>query len=94
MQAEGLLISITQPRQFRAVGLLGLFKAGTDDLRESLLVELSGRDAYRQGYELASSDPNVEYVSKLRGQIRIHRVEDFARLPTAGSPDPDEGGES
>ncbi len=59
------------------VGLLGLsFKSGTDDLRESPLVEVAER-LYGKGYDLRIYDTNVRY-SALQGS-NLSFVE--ARLP-------------
>ena len=59
------------------VGLLGLsFKSGTDDLRESPLVEVAER-LYGKGYDLRIYDTNVRY-SALHGS-NLSFVE--ARLP-------------
>ena len=65
----------------RTVGFLGLsFKAGTDDLRESPLVELAER-LYGRGYDIRIFDPNIQ-IKKLTGaNLRYVR----ARLPHLGA---------
>jgi len=61
----------------RRVALLGLaFKAGTDDLRESPMVELAER-LIGKGCELKIFDPNVA-VARLMGSNQAHMEE---RLP-------------
>ncbi|WP_236236929.1 nucleotide sugar dehydrogenase [Pseudomonas faucium] len=55
-------IDLIERQDKRKVALLGLsFKAGTDDLRESPLVELAER-LIGKGYELRIFDSNVEYA--------------------------------
>jgi GDP-mannose 6-dehydrogenase len=61
----------------RNIGILGLsFKADTDDLRESPLVELAER-LYGRGYDIRIFDPNIQ-IKKLTGaNLKYVR----ARLP-------------
>ena len=72
----------------RRVGLFGLsFKSGTDDLRESPLVDLAERLVGR-GYELLIYDSNVA-LSRLQGANRTYitaRIPHLDRL-LASSPD-------
>ncbi len=61
--------------KFQRIGLIGLgFKANTDDLRESPLVELAER-LLGKGYDLKIFDPNVS-VAQLTGSNKeyIHKV--------------------
>ncbi|MFB6890014.1 nucleotide sugar dehydrogenase [Kitasatospora sp. NPDC056327] len=68
----------------RRVGLFGLsFKPGTDDLRESPLVELAER-LFGKGYDLRIHDPNVN-LSRLLGANREYietRLPHLAQLLT------------
>ncbi len=62
MQIERVVKQVQQLRR-RQVGLFGLsFKPGTDDLRESPLVELAER-LIGKGYNLLIYDPNVSYAA-------------------------------
>jgi GDP-mannose 6-dehydrogenase len=76
------VFSLIEATGKRRVGLLGLaFKPGTDDLRESPLVELAERLLGR-GYELLIYDPQVA-VSRLLGANRAYvdqRIPHLSRL--------------
>ncbi|MEZ5667946.1 MAG: nucleotide sugar dehydrogenase [Alphaproteobacteria bacterium] len=63
----------------RRVGMLGLtFKSGTDDLRESPLVELAER-LYGKGYELRIFDRNIQ-IPRLVGANRDYAATHLAHL--------------
>ena len=72
----------------RRVGLFGLsFKSGTDDLRESPLVELAERLVGR-GYELLIYDSNVA-LSRLQGANRAYITARIPHLDRLLAPSPD-----
>ena len=89
----------------KRVGMLGLsFKSGTDDLRESPLVEVAER-LYGKGYDLRIYDRNVRYAA-LTGSnlhyVRSHlphlsalivddiaKVWDHAEIIVVGNADPE-----
>jgi GDP-mannose 6-dehydrogenase len=79
----------------RKVSMFGLaFKAGTDDLRESPLVELAERLLGR-GFDLRIWDPHVT-VSRLSGANREHveaRIPHLSRLLTTSLPEAVEHGD-
>lgn len=63
----------------RRIGIFGLsFKAGTDDLRESPLVELAER-LIGKGYDILIYDANVA-VSRLMGANRAHIAEQLPHI--------------
>ena len=73
----------------RRVGLLGLsFKSGTDDLRESPMVELAERLLGR-GFDLRIHDAQVA-VSRLRGANRAYVDSRIPHLSTLLTPSPDD----
>lgn len=82
------VVDVITARDVRRVGLFGLgFKAGTDDLRESPMVELAERLLGR-GFELLIYDDQVA-VSRLLGANRAYveaRIPHLSRL-MAASPD-------
>jgi GDP-mannose 6-dehydrogenase len=74
----------------KRIGIIGLsFKTGTDDLRESPLVELAER-LHGKGYSLRIYDPNVQYEALVGANLNFIKshvphlselmVEDFADL--------------
>jgi GDP-mannose 6-dehydrogenase len=66
---------------YRRIGILGLsFKAGTDDLRESPVVELAER-LIGKGYDLRIYDRNVN-LAKVTGTNRDHLLN---RIPHIGA---------
>lgn len=66
LQVDRAFDIITSRATTRKIGLLGLsFKSGTDDLRESPLVEVAER-LFGKGYDLKIFDANVSY-SRLTG---------------------------
>jgi len=73
----GRAVELVERHPGQRIGMLGLsFKAGTDDLRESPLVELAARLVER-GYDVAIYDSNVS-ADRLTGANRDYVL---ARLP-------------
>ncbi|MEQ8497177.1 MAG: UDP-glucose/GDP-mannose dehydrogenase family protein [Gammaproteobacteria bacterium] len=74
-------VDLVRARPGRRVSLLGLsFKAGTDDLRESPLVELARR-LDEAGYDVRIFDSNV-VIERLTGANREQVLGQLPRLPT------------
>lgn len=75
-------IQLIMEKGYRKIGILGFsFKAGTDDLRESPLVEVIER-LLGKGYEVRIFDKNVSMAS-LAGANRdfiLHRIPHISRL--------------
>lgn len=70
----------------KKVGLVGLsFKAGTDDLRESPLVELAER-LHGKGFDLRIFDPNVHYQALTGANLHYVRAH-IPHLSTLLAPD-------
>ncbi|MGI9426370.1 MAG: nucleotide sugar dehydrogenase [Hyphomicrobiaceae bacterium] len=62
-------VTLLEPYRGKRIGILGLtFKPGTDDVRESPILELMAR-LRGQGEDVLAYDPNIQFGSSLQGQL-------------------------